>query len=913
MGTGFERDIIEDLVGIIPRAVRHLFEGIERSQLNDATQFSVGVQFMELYNEDINDLLDPFSKGKTFKIHEDSSGGISIHGATIKSITGPQDALRCLQQGALARTTASTNMNEQSSRSHAVFTILVRRQRVMSVEETDAPDGDLETLTSKFHFVDLAGSERLKRTGATGERAREGISINCGLLALGNVISALGDKSKKVSHIPYRDSKLTRLLQDSLGGNSQTVMIACVSPSDRDFMETLNTLKYANRARNIKNKVQINQDQSSRTIASLRREIAALQLELLEYKQGKRMADPAGNSNISDTFLENEMLMADNKRLHQRLKAMQETVNCLTDKNAGLLAQKQISSWGGVDQPEDAMTQVVAGYLSEIEKLKARLIESEQMYQQLKKQAMNPVMKTSTMSFITEEPKSVIELAKRELEKEREILMSRSLPGLIEDGTSVIPTESAESDSDSDSEDKAEELQAEIADIQSDIEIKSKLIEQLELSQQRMLVMKQHYEDKLTVLNNKITNTQKERDQVLANMGGSIHSGSDSVKKVRDEYEKKISGMQKELRKLQSAQKEHLRQQRELQAQEAQMRSLRSELSDLKSMKIRLMKEMQKESNRHKEEENRKVREIAQLRKEARKQSSLIKSLQAQGAVKDQVLRRKTEEVSALRKSQRGKLSPKAAGRVSPSSIASGTPSIYNARHTKLKWDKLQRTIYRAACNKQAVMELARELERLIEERESLGRDLASVKRRKRINETPELISEEDTINANLNYIQENISQIQSSIMELEEGKESVNEQAMLQNAIDSVRSVDEAKFLLERLCNTSIAQVCDNGLTQIRLKEREALLNEVQQDSNIQQQLLAHVLQNSTNTSMGTSGAGEGLIEMDNISLLMSSSTGTLKDNGFGSFLSDSVTGRLPGDRSNRSSRSPSPNPSET
>ena len=105
-------------------------------------------------------------------------------------------------------------------------------------------------------------------------------------LALGNVISALGDKTKKALHVPYRDSKLTRLLQDSLGGNSQTVMIACVSPSDRDFMETLSTLKYANRARNIKNKVTINQDKSSRTIASLRREIQQLQMELLEYRQG---------------------------------------------------------------------------------------------------------------------------------------------------------------------------------------------------------------------------------------------------------------------------------------------------------------------------------------------------------------------------------------------------------------------------------------------------------------------------------------------------------------------------------------------------------------------------------------------------------------------------------------------------
>ena len=259
---------------------------------------------------------------------------------------GPQDALKCLQQGALARTTASTNMNEQSSRSHALFTILIRRQRILTTNET--PD-DLETLTSKFHFVDLAGSERLKRTGATGERAREGISINCGLLALGNVISALGDVTKKASHVPYRDSKLTRLLQDSLGGNSQTIMIACVSPSDRDFMETLNTLKYANRARNIKNKVQINQDQSSRTISSLRREIAALQMEILEYKQGKRSIDAEGNDSINDTSLENAMLLADNKRLQQRLKALQETINALTDNNTELLSEKAMAGWNSGD------------------------------------------------------------------------------------------------------------------------------------------------------------------------------------------------------------------------------------------------------------------------------------------------------------------------------------------------------------------------------------------------------------------------------------------------------------------------------------------------------------------------------------------------------------------------------------
>ncbi|XP_053692673.1 kinesin-like protein KIF21A isoform X2 [Sabethes cyaneus] len=894
MGTGFERDIPEFQEGIIPRAVRHLFEGITQLQATPydddgvylgSLQFSVAAQFMELYNEEIIDLLDPYSKGRIFKIHEDASGGISVAGATIKPLSGPQDALRCLMQGALARTTASTQMNEQSSRSHALFTILIRRQRVMSAEECGNPEGDLETLTSKFHFVDLAGSERLKRTGATGERAREGISINCGLLALGNVISALGDKTKKVSHVPYRDSKLTRLLQDSLGGNSQTIMIACVSPSDRDFMETLNTLKYANRARNIKNKVQINQDQSSRTISQLRREIAALQLELLEYKQGKRNVDSEGNAAISDTFLENAMLLQDNKRLQQRLKAMQETINALTDKNATLQAQQALFGWssgstggsGSGEQEgnigtESSMQQLVAGYISEIEKLKAKLIESEQMFQQLKKANVSPskLGLKGNYSFIEDSTETVINMAKRELEKERELLMSRSLPGLENDSSNQSLVDGSDSDSDTESDDKTGELQAEMNDINSDIEIKTKLIEQLELSRQRMQVMRQQYEEKLNVLNAKIINTQKERDQVLANMSGTGTSGStvqtDRIRKVKEEYERKLSDMQKELKKLQMAQREHLRQQRELQAQDTQLKTLRGELGELKQIKIRLMKKIQEENNKHKEMESRKTREIAQLRKESRKQVNIIKSLQAQGIAKDQVLKRKTEEVSNLRKTQRGMLSMKAAGRCPPKKSV----LTQNTKNLKTKWDALQRTITRAARSRQVVLELERELERLLQERDGLSRDLANVRSRQGLGDVADLISEEDTIMANMNYIQENITQIQHSIMELEEGKESATEQIHLQNILENIHSVDEAKFILEKLCGATIAQVCESALTQTRLKEREALLNEVQQDSSIQQQLLQHILERTPAATLSDTSFSSG--QSNNSTAVMSS-----------------------------------------
>lgn len=317
MGTGGETTEVEkESQGIVPRAVQQVFDEIElrkrkaTEKNQQAPDFKVTAQFLELYNEELIDLLDEsahlnhrentttriMTNDRHIKIHQEN-GTVQVVGATTKPVKSVFEALECLESGALSRTTASTQMNSQSSRSHAIFTLTIHQSLVAS--ETQ----DVETLTAKFHFVDLAGSERLKRTGATGERAREGISINTGLLCLGNVISVLGDESRKASHVPYRDSKLTRLLQDSLGGNSQTVMIACISPSDRDFMESLNTLRYANRARNIKNKVCINQDSSSHTMALLRKEIQMLRLEISEMKHGKRVLSEDGSriKKISDT------------------------------------------------------------------------------------------------------------------------------------------------------------------------------------------------------------------------------------------------------------------------------------------------------------------------------------------------------------------------------------------------------------------------------------------------------------------------------------------------------------------------------------------------------------------------------------------------------------------------------------
>ncbi|KAI8810691.1 P-loop containing nucleoside triphosphate hydrolase protein, partial [Cladochytrium replicatum] len=283
-------------LGIIPRAARYIFETLNRNRRlsDDPTAnlymtYAVKISFLELYNEDLLPEWNgsfaaknavqrkkPKSTGshgeKGIMIRDAKDGSIYVAGLEEKACTTVDDVLKYLNKGSTLRRTSSTVMNEQSSRSHAILTLHLYQQKhyvPLTVDVTHMPEARhiVRTVTSlsKFHFVDLAGSERLKRTNATGDRQKEGISINGGLLALGKVISALADRDmaapnheKEEVHIPYRNSKLTRILKDSLGGNSQTLMIACVSPAHDDLFETLSTLRYAARARQIKNNVKSN-------------------------------------------------------------------------------------------------------------------------------------------------------------------------------------------------------------------------------------------------------------------------------------------------------------------------------------------------------------------------------------------------------------------------------------------------------------------------------------------------------------------------------------------------------------------------------------------------------------------------------------------------------------------------------
>ncbi|XP_030585621.1 kinesin-like protein KIF17 isoform X6 [Archocentrus centrarchus] len=253
--------------GIIPRAFEHVFESI---QCAENTKFLVRASYLEIYNEEIRDLLGSDTK-QGLELKEHPERGVYVRDLSMHTVHSVGECERIIEQGWRNRAVGYTLMNKDSSRSHSIFTIH------LEICNTDASGQD-HLRAGKLNLVDLAGSERQSKTGATGERLREATKINLSLSALGNVISALVDGRSK--YIPYRDSKLTRLLQDSLGGNTRTLMIACLSPADNNYEESLSTLRYANRAKSIQNRPRINEDPKDALLREYQEEIKKLRVLL---------------------------------------------------------------------------------------------------------------------------------------------------------------------------------------------------------------------------------------------------------------------------------------------------------------------------------------------------------------------------------------------------------------------------------------------------------------------------------------------------------------------------------------------------------------------------------------------------------------------------------------------------------
>ncbi|XP_051920237.1 kinesin-like protein KIF13B isoform X4 [Hippocampus zosterae] len=276
MGSG-------DQPGLIPRLCSALFDRTQKEQ-REQEKFTVEVSYMEIYNEKVRDLLDPKGGRHTLRVREHKVLGPYVDGLSRLAVASYKDIEVLMSEGNKSRTVAATNMNEESSRSHAVFNIILTHTLM------DVQSGTSGEKVSRLSLVDLAGSERAAKTGAAGERLKEGSNINKSLTTLGLVISALaeqGTAKNKTKFVPYRDSVLTWLLKDCLGGNSRTAMVATVSPAADNYEETLSTLRYADRAKSIVNHAVVNEDPNARIIRELREEVEKLRVQLTQAESLK--------------------------------------------------------------------------------------------------------------------------------------------------------------------------------------------------------------------------------------------------------------------------------------------------------------------------------------------------------------------------------------------------------------------------------------------------------------------------------------------------------------------------------------------------------------------------------------------------------------------------------------------------
>lgn len=429
MGT----DSDPNLKGIIPQLNDDLFvkvkekltimqEKAEKENSNAKTKFMVSASFLEVYNEEIKDLLNP--SDRKLKIHEHPKHGIYVEDLCELVVRDSKDLLKLIYQGNAVRRVAATKMNEESSRSHSVFTIKIEQQTVTELAGGVTRE---QTVKAKLNLVDLAGSERAAKTGASGSTLKEGANINLSLMALGNVINMLSE-GKKVKNkvIPYRDSKLTRLLQESLGGNAATTMIAAISPADYNYSETLSTLRYANRAKSIANALTRNEDSNERMIRDLKSQIEELKRQLEQGVTGGGGVDSNSEElerKLRDMEANQLNAFEEKERLSKALEEeRQSNMNMVISEMMHSVKEQKVMHMKNIKRLTNEKTQLTKGMKDTKEsnlKMKKDMDKYIVEYQQLQKRYDEVAAHAATIEGSNEEETKMLQT--QELSKADEI------------------------------------------------------------------------------------------------------------------------------------------------------------------------------------------------------------------------------------------------------------------------------------------------------------------------------------------------------------------------------------------------------------------------------------------------------------------------------------------------------------
>nr|AMS24212.1 kinesin 4-Ic protein [Marsilea vestita] len=820
MGTGYT--VGGSTEGVIPKVMQMIFDRV--AELKSKADFHIRVSFIEILKEEVHDLLDPNppialksepgngagSKagpvGKPpIQIRENTNGEITLAGVTEVDVRSQMEMGNCLEQGSLCRATASTNMNSRSSRSHAIFTITVEQKRISEPNSTDGGD---DFLCAKLHLVDLAGSERAKRTGADGVRFKEGVHINKGLLALGNVISALGDdkKRKEGGHVPYRDSKLTRLLQDSLGGNSRTVMIACISPADSNAEETLNTLKYANRARNIQNKPVVNRDPMAAEMQKMRQQVELLQAELLCIREGGSFEEiqvlKQRISWLETSLLElKQELQVTRDNLHLE---MQQHLETQVERDKLKLCLQSGKSWEEIKSEEDSQpTSVLEAYAERIKSL-------ENEVHQLRSAAPAALVYTQV------KPKC------------NESVIDPDVPGLD------IP----EGDDASEIEEETVTKEIEHARLQDtldkELEELNKRLEQKEAEMKTFVksdgtVLKQHFEKKILELEEEKKHLQSERDNLLAELTRFTNTSDEQSKKLQEQYMQKVKALEtqiSELKKKQDSQAQLLKQK---QRSDEAAKRLQDDIQRIKSQKVQLQNKIKTESEQFRSWKQMREKEVLQLKKEGRRNAYEMHKLQALIQRQKQVMQRKTEEAAvSMRRLKEVLEARKAKENIVPVSNNANGPNGKQVNEKSLhQWfdHELEVAVH--------IHEVRSNYEKQTETRAALAKELAKLKNEHDMqSKQPENLSRSvlamspgarqakiKLLESMLNASSSTLVAMASQLSEVEERERAYSGRARWQN----VRSMGEAKCLLQYIYNSAVNSRC-------KLREKDLQINDLKE-----------------------------------------------------------------------------------
>uniref|UniRef100_A0A7N8Y2E3 Kinesin family member 4 n=1 Tax=Mastacembelus armatus TaxID=205130 RepID=A0A7N8Y2E3_9TELE len=600
-------------VGVIPRVIRRIFE--ERKKRTDC-EFYLSVSYLEIYNEDILDLLCTSKDKPTISIREDPKDGIKIVGLTEKQVFSADEMVGCLELGNSARTVGSTAMNAASSRSHAIFTVTLEQRKTID---------KIDSVVSKLHLVDLAGSERQKKTKAEGDRLKEGISINRGLLSLGNVISALGDESKKNAFVPYRDSKLTRLLQDSLGGNSHTLMIACVSPADSNMEETINTLRYADRARKIKNKPIVNIDPRAAEMSRLKQQVQELQVMLLHARGGVApvLSGPEPAENMTKLLEKNRALQDENNKLSRELsEAAGQTA---------LMFEKIIMS--------EQENEKLQSKLEQLQHHAACTVDLEKVLETLEDQELKENVE------VMRNLQDVILELKNESAGIAASIDAMAAGDNVAEGSENVSKNSAFTTHHAL---RQAQLSKELIELNKVLSLKEAFVRKMCQNDSQLEQVESVHQKNVQTLQSAVDSLQKEKEELIL----ALQSAKKDVNqaKISEQRRKRLQELECQLGELK---KKLLEQSKLLKLRETSVQKISKLMQDIQAMKTQrtqLMRQMRDDSEKFRQWKSKKEREVLQLKEKDRKRQYELLKLERDFQKQANVLRRKTEEAAAANK-----------------------------------------------------------------------------------------------------------------------------------------------------------------------------------------------------------------------------------------------------------------------